>query len=149
MDRPTNILITVHCPDYQFTERYILDENQAPMKKLIEDYERENKNYGSEPIIVKGKDDGLWWNDDLTFMLDRMQDYLSNVTSEEDLEPTPEIGETWRWPKHLNSFYRELTEKIKNGCRKEDFPVAMKEGEFKLMAILDYDDVGEGKGVID
>lgn len=147
MDKPTNILITVHCPDYGFAERYILDENQGPMKKLIEDHERENGNYGSEPIIVKGKADGIWWNDDLIFMLDRMQTFISDITPTEDLEV--EDGVNLHWPKPLNSFYRELTGKIKNGCRKEDFPVAMKEGEFKLIAILDYDDVGEGKGVID
>lgn len=66
----TNIKTTVYYNgEARFTERYLYpefrEENDRLVEKAVDD--------DIEPIIVVGKDDRIWWNDDLEFMIDRMQ----------------------------------------------------------------------------
>ena len=50
-------------------ERYILPDFRSRMNELCKKMEER----GCEPLIVVGRD-GMWWNDDLPFVLDRMSD---------------------------------------------------------------------------
>ena len=63
----TNYIVS--CTGKSYKERYILPEFRSRMNELIEKMEEND----CEPLLVIGKD-GMWWNDDLGFILDRMSD---------------------------------------------------------------------------
>ena len=69
----TNLILTVKQDGkVQFTERYLMPSHRAENDRLMKeanDKMDEERIYGS--FVVKGKD-GLWWNDDLDWVLDRM-----------------------------------------------------------------------------
>lgn len=69
----TNLILTVKLKGkVQFTERYLMPNHRAENDRLMKeanDQSAEEQIDGS--FVVKGKD-GLWWNDDLDWVLDRM-----------------------------------------------------------------------------
>lgn len=69
----TNLILTVKQKGkVQFTERYLMPNHRAEHDRLIKEA---NDKAAEERIdgfvVVKGKD-GLWWNDDIDWVLDRM-----------------------------------------------------------------------------
>lgn len=69
----TNLILTVKQEGkVQFAERYLMPSHRAENDRLMKeanDKMDDERIYGS--FVVKGKD-GLWWNDDLDWVLDRM-----------------------------------------------------------------------------
>ena len=69
----TNLILTVKQEGkVKFAERYLMPSHRAENDRLMKeanDKMDEERIYGS--FVVKGKD-GLWWNDDLDWVLDRM-----------------------------------------------------------------------------
>lgn len=68
MNKVTNYIVS--SSNCKWRERYVLPECREHMNSLLADAEKK----GYEPLLVVGKDDGMWWNDNLLFVLDRMSD---------------------------------------------------------------------------
>ena len=68
MNEVTNYIVSA--TNCKWKERYVLPECREHMNSLLAEAEKK----GYEPLLVIGKDDGMWWNDDLLFVLDRMSD---------------------------------------------------------------------------
>lgn len=69
----TNLILTVKQDGkVQFTERYLMPNHRAENDRLMKEAYDAEKDVGIDcSFIVKGKD-GLWWNDDIYWVLDRM-----------------------------------------------------------------------------
>ena len=63
----TNYIVSSTGRSYK--ERYVLPKFRSRMNELVEKMDV----HECEPLLVIGKD-GMWWNDDLCFILDRMSD---------------------------------------------------------------------------
>lgn len=62
----TNLLIKSE-GKYNFTERYLLPNARQNYNELVEKAHKDD----AEPLVIAGPD-GIWWNDDLVFVLERM-----------------------------------------------------------------------------
>lgn len=91
----TNLKATVKLNGVeQFTERYLLPDFRQENDRLV----KEAQDEGVEPIIVVGADDGLWWNDDLYFLFDRMDccEGVARVSWPKELEEFKDEIDAWK-----------------------------------------------------
>lgn len=140
MSKVTNLLMEVWCSPLvkggermHWKERFILGGHRAELDRLQAEMDLPaNEGRGARmPVGVK---DGLWWNDDMVFILDRF--------SANDHEPNETDNSVLDWPKGLSEFGEQIQFRE---YEKVGEVLTYEHGGLKITVTADDSDVSEGR----
>lgn len=140
MSKVTNLLMEVWCSPLvkggermHWKERFILGGHRAELDRLQDEMDLPaNEGRGARmPVGVK---DGLWWNDDMVFILDR---FCAN-----DLEPNKTVIGGMDWPKGLSEFHDKILWREYETVGEVQ---TYERGGLKIVVTADDSDVSEGR----